>query len=90
MDKLKKKNGITLIALIVTIIILLILLAILILSIRDNRLLENTGKAKIEVIKGEVKEQIHLDIYDISTKEENRGKKPFKHYMMIYQKKIKE
>ena len=76
MDKLKKKNGITLIALIVTIIILLILLAILILSIRDNRLLENTGKAKIEVIKGEVKEQIHLDIYDISTKEENRGKKP--------------
>lgn len=48
MDKLKKKNGITLIALIVTIIILLILLAILILSIRDNKLLENTEKSKIE------------------------------------------
>lgn len=45
-------------------------------SIRDNRLLENTGRARIEVIKGEVKEQISLDIYDIQSNDENKGKKP--------------
>ena len=76
MDKLKKKSGITLIALIVTIIILLILIGILILAMRDNKLLENTERSKLEVIKGEVKEQISLDIYDIQTNDENKGKKP--------------
>ena len=57
MQKLNKKEGITLIALVVTIIVLLILAGIAIsMSSGDNSILHKAGDAKIGSIIGEIQE----------------------------------
>ena len=75
-ENLKQNNAITLIILILTILILLILITISIIIFNKTQIIEQTGTTKLEVIKGEVKEQIHLDIYDIQTDDKEDLYKP--------------
>lgn len=61
----KNKNGVTLIALIITIIILLILAAVSInFVVGDNGILNNAMKAELETYKGEVRDQLLLNLND--------------------------
>ena len=61
----RKKQGITLIALVITIIILLILAGVAITALTQNGLLENAEKAKSETTRSQATETINLKITDI-------------------------
>ena len=71
MNKLKRKNGITLIALIITIVILLVLAVVTINAVQDGGIISSAKNATKEHGKAEEKEKVTLAA--LNSKLENQG-----------------
>lgn len=72
--KIRKQEGITLVALVITIIILLILAGISIQALTGTGLFEKTNQAKERTIKAQLKEEIEMAIHEIQMEEIPEGR----------------
>ena len=72
--KIRKQEGITLVALVITIIILLILAGISIQALTGTGLFEKTNQAKERTIKAQLKEEIEMAIQEIQMEEIPEGR----------------
>lgn len=72
--KIRKQEGITLVALVITIIILLILAGISIQALTGTGLFEKTNQAKERTIKAQLKEEIEMAIQEIQMEEIAEGR----------------
>ena len=72
--KIRKQEGITLVALVITKIILLILAGISIQALTGTGLFEKTNQAKERTIKAQLKEEIEMAIHEIQMEEIPEGR----------------
>ena len=71
-QKLKEKNGITLVALVVTIIILLILATVSIQSLTNTGLFKSANKAKLETKRSQITEWLSLNLFEVQANYYNK------------------
>ena len=73
-ERVRKENGMTLVALVVTIIVLIILSGVSIsMLIGKNGILTNTNKSKIYIIESKIKEEVSMTLQSIKTNEKSEN-----------------